>query len=210
MIPGTLLGLVALAAALGPGYIFVRRAQRHSNRPAQSQLSELVEMVVIGGTASLVAAGIVLAAADAFDALNTAELRKDLATYILDEPIRVFLAAAAFYGLAYGGAYLAARIGYRGRAPAIEPGGTGWGQAFSSNRPNESTSVTVTIELKDGRRIAGGLKSFTPGSQDNREIVLVQPLAGTLKPGGRQMPMNDHFVVLREDQIAVISGVYGN
>lgn len=166
-------------------------------------------MVVIGGTASLIAAGVVLAAVDAFDALNTADLRKDTATYILDEPVRVFLAAAVFYGLAYGGAYLAARIVYRGRAPVIEPGGTGWGIAFWANLPNRETPVTVTVELKDGRRIVGGLGSFTAGPEENREIVLVQPLAGTAGRGGRGVPMKEQFVVLREDQIAVVSGVYG-
>lgn len=208
MIPGTLLGLVALAAALGPGFVFVRRAERHNNRPSQSQLSELVEMVVIGGALSLVAAGVVLTAVDITDCIETAELRADPAEYILNEPLRIFLAAGLFYGLAYAGAYLMARITYRDSSAVIEPGVTGWGHAFWKGLPDKETPVLVTVELKDGRRVTGGLASFTVGSEENREIVLVQPLAATAKPGTKGVPMHENFVVLREDQIAVLSGTY--
>lgn len=209
MIPGTLLGFVALAAALGPGYLYVQRAERHRTRPIQSQLGELVEMVVVGGVLSLVAGGIVLTFVDATGCIDTNELRADPAAYILNEPLRVFAAALIFYRLAYGGAYLMALVGYRDSPAAIRPGVTGWAHAMWVNLPDKKSPVTVTVELKDGRRIAGGLSSFTAASEDNREIVLVQPPMATMKRGGHGMPMEDDFVVLREDQIAVVSGVYG-
>lgn len=209
MIPGTFLGVVALAAALGPGYLYFQRAERHRTRPSQSQLGEFVEMVVVGGLMSLLAAGVILTAIDSTDWIATDELLEDPLAYLFAEPMCVFSAALAFYALAYGAAFTLASVVYRGSAAAIQPGVTGWAQAMWLNVPNKKeTAVKVTVELKDGRRIAGGLGGFTPGSEGNREIVLVQPLKGTAKQGGQGQVMTDDFVVLHEDQIAIISGVY--
>lgn len=157
----------------------------------------------------MVAAAIVLAIIDRTGCVDTTALRNNPAAYIFNEPVRVFGAALIFYGLAYFAAYLLAWFTFRDSTAAIEPGTTGWERAFWKNLPNKQTPVTLTIELKDGRRIAGGLNGFTVGSEERREIVLVQPLAGTMKRGGKGMPMTEDFVVLREDEIAVISGVYG-
>lgn len=209
MIPGTLLGLVALAAALGPGYLYFRRAERHRTRPAQSQLGELVEMVVIGGLLSLVGAAVILIAIDLTGWVDADQLLEDPAAYIFAEPVRIFTAALAFYGLTYGAALALALAAYRGSTAAIQPGVTGWAQAMWVNVPDKKkTAVKVTVELRDGRRIAGGLGSFTPGSEGNREIVLIKPLIATAGRDGRGTPLKDDFVVLHEDQIAVVSGKY--
>ena len=96
MIPGTLLGLVGLAVALGPGYIYVRRAELHHNRPVQSQLGELVEMVVIGSAASLVSAGLVLGALTSLNFIDSTKLHEDAGAYLLSEPWKCFLAAVTF------------------------------------------------------------------------------------------------------------------
>jgi hypothetical protein len=61
----------------------------------QSQLGELVEMVVIGGGASLLAAGIVLGVCHSRGYLNTAQLHNDPGGYLLSEPWRCFAAASA-------------------------------------------------------------------------------------------------------------------
>jgi hypothetical protein len=166
-------------------------------------------MVVVGGLVSLLAAGLILTAVDATNWIVADDLLKDPTAYLFAEPVRVFSAALAFYALAYGAAFTLAVIVYRGSTAAIQPGVTGWAQAMWLEVPEKkTTAVKVTVELKDGRRIAGGLGGFTPGSEGNREIVLVPPLRGTAKQGGRGQPMADDFVVLHEEQIAVISGVY--
>lgn len=158
---------------------------------------------------ALLAAGVVLTAIDGTDWIEADEMLQDPAAYLFAEPVRVFSAALAFYALAYGAAFMLAIVMYRGSAAAIQPGATGWAQAMWLKVPDKKkTAVKVTVELKDGRRIAGGLGGFTPGSEGNREIVLVPPLKGTAKRGGRGQEMTDDFVVLHEDQIAVISGVY--
>jgi hypothetical protein len=210
VIPGTLLGLVALAAALGPGYIYVRRAELHRGRPRQSQLGELVEMVVVGGGMSLLAAGAVLIAIDATGFVDTDALRADVGGYVLSEPARFFAAALAFYGLAYALAFVASMIVYRDSTAVIEPGATGWLRAMWVDLPDKMQSPVVTVELRDGRKIAGGLRSFTAAPEDNREIVLARPLVASAGPRGKGVPLNEDFVVLREDQIAVVSGLYLN
>jgi hypothetical protein len=165
-------------------------------------------MVVVGGALSLVAAAIVLAVIDRTGCLDTMTLHDHPSEYIFNEPVRVFSAALAFYGLAYGAAYLMARIAYRGSTAAIEPGVTGWGHAMWVNLPDKKRPVMVTVELKDGRKIAGGLGSFTVGSEENREIVLVRPLIATSGSREAAASLEEDFVVLREDQIRVVSGVY--
>jgi Family of unknown function (DUF6338) len=207
VIPGTLLGLVALAAALGPGYLYVRRAELHHNRAGQSQLGELVEMVVIGGAASLLAAGIVLGTCHSRGYLDTAQLHNDPSAYLLSEPWRCFAAAVVFYGLAYGIAYFASRLVHRQTPAAIVPGATGWMQAMRTEVPRDKRAVVVTAELHDGRHLAGVLRSFTSAERENRELLLAAPLKVRTKAGAA-VELEDDFIVVREEQIFALSGRY--
>ncbi len=209
MIPGTLLGLVALAAALGPGYLYMRRAELHHNRPVQSQLGELVEMVVIGGAASLLAAGLILGSASSFDFISTTSLHKDPGGYLLAEPWRCFAISACFYALAYAIAYAASRVVHRRTTPAIAPGATGWTQAMRTAVP-KGKAVAVRVELRDGRKLAGALAAFSSAVESNREIVLRRPIKATAGPGETTVDLSDDFVTLREEQISLLSGRYIN
>jgi hypothetical protein len=208
VIPGTLLGLVALAAALGPGYLYVRRAELHHNRPVQSQLGELVEMVVIGGAASLLAAGLVLGSASSLNFINTTSLHKDPSNYLLAEPWRCFLVTACFYALAYAVAYTASRVVHRRTKPAIVPGATGWTQAMRASVP-DGKAVAIHIELRDGRKLAGVLAGFSSAVEPNREIVLRRPIKA-MGGSGKTVDLNDDFMALREEQISLLSGRYIN
>ncbi len=185
MIPGTLLGLVGLAAALGPGYVYVRRAELHHNRPVQSQLGELVEMVVIGGAASLVSAGLVFGALTSFNFIDSSQLHEDASGYLLSEPWRCFAAAGGFYSLAYLLAYVASRLVHRKTEPAIVPGATGWTKAMRTDLP-QGKAVSVQIELHDGRKLAGPLAGFTSAVETNREIVLRAPIKAAAPGPGRE------------------------
>ena len=207
MIPGTLLGLVALAAALGPGYLFVRRAERHHNRPSQSQLGELVEMVVIGGAASLAAAGIVLGAARFHGFIDTAALHNDAAGYLLAHSWRCLAAAAAFYALAYGIAFAASLLIHRQTSGVIEPGATGWTRAMRSRVPPKK-AVRVMAELNDGRKVAGVVTDFSSAPEQNREVVLGAPIVATIGRSDETVLVGADFLALREDQITLLSGRY--
>jgi hypothetical protein len=167
-------------------------------------------MVVVGGAMSLVAAGVVLVVVTETGFVDGELLRKDLGAYVLNEPAKFFASAIGFYVLAYSLAFLASVFVYRDDRAVIEPGATGWLRAMWVDLPDAQKPPVITVELKDGRKIAGGLRSFTAAPDENREIVLARPLVATAGPKGSPVKLNEDFVVLREDQIAVVSGVYGD
>jgi hypothetical protein len=209
VIPGTFLGLVALAAALGPGYLYVRRAELHHNRPVQSQLGELVEMVVIGGACSLIAAGAVLGVVHSKGWIDTAKLHQDAGGYLLAEPWRCFAAAVVFYALAYGLSYAASKFFLRNSTAAIVPGATAWTQAMRASLP-KGKAVSAMVELRDGRKLAGVVASFTSAEKENRELVLCRPIKASGGPGRGEVELSADFITLREEQIALFSGRYVN
>lgn len=77
MIPSSILGVALVAAALGPGYVYVRVARQKRPRGSQSQAAELVEMLVIGALLSITSAGIILSGGKATGFLDTAALAKN-------------------------------------------------------------------------------------------------------------------------------------
>lgn len=206
MIPGTLLGLVALAAALGPGYLFVRRAERHHNRPVQSQLGELVEMVVIGGAASLLAAGTVGGIVLSKGFIDGTALREDAVAYVVNQPWRCFATAAAFYALAYLITFGASLAVHRKGPSAIVPGLSGWTQAMRAEVPHGKV-VVVRVELSDGRRLAGRLGGFTSALEARREIVLRAPIK-VVTAGGLAVELIDDYLTVCEEDITLLSGSY--
>ena len=208
MIPGTFVGLIALAAALGPGYIYVQRARRHHERPAQSQLGELAELVVVGGLASLLAAGIVLSIVNATGFVDVSEVHEDVAAYVLTQPVRTFVSLLGFYGLAYGFALLVSHLTFRGETKAIEPGSSTWIRTMWVDLPNKRKPPIITIELKDGRKFAGGLRTFTGTPEEDREIALARPIVVQAGPNTAAVELPDDFIVFREKDIALLSGKY--
>lgn len=112
-----------------------------------------------------------------------------------------------FYGLAYGGALLAAKIVHRREDPEIELAGSLWHRAMRLDLPVGDVSM-VTIELKDGRKVVGRLRGFTIESGHNREIALKHPIGATSGPNSQPTELDDDFMVIREDEIACVSGRY--
>jgi small nuclear ribonucleoprotein (snRNP)-like protein len=74
--------------------------------------------------------------------------------------------------------------------------------------PSKKKPPIVTVELMDGRKIAGVLRACTTTTEENREILLNRPLVAQAGPQAKAVPLNEDFVVLREDKIRVVSGVY--
>jgi hypothetical protein len=167
----------------------------------------LVEMLVIGALASVVSAGAVLTIGEATNILNTEKLAEDFNRYLLTEPARAFGALIVFYGLAYTGAWVVAAVRHR-RDGDFTPDGSAWYQAFARGCP-EGSIPFLTIELKDGRWIAGAYKKATVERDDNRELCLQKPLGLAQSAESEMEPEPfDEFLLLREEEIRQIKGRY--
>jgi len=207
VIPNSILGVALVAAALGPGYVYVRLVRKKKPRGSQSQVAELVEMLVIGALASVASAGVVLSLAKASGFLDVDALAKDFNSYLLTEPARSFTCLIAFYALAYLAAWTVATLQHRGESD-FRPDGSVWYQAFANGCPSDSIPF-LTVELNDGRWIAGAYKKATVERDENRELCLQRPL-GTAEVGGAPMreERDEDFVLLREKEIRQIKGRY--
>jgi hypothetical protein len=207
VIPDTALGLILTVAALGPGYIYLRVAERRSRRPERSGLLEAVELAVIGALASTVALLIVGALADWFGIANVHWLGAHPAVYAGHHPLRLLWLVSAALALAYLIAYVAAIVAHHGKPDAIRPAGSAWTEAFMSERP-KTTATVLTVELRDGRRVEGTLQAHTPNPDDNRELYLIAPIRVQAGPRSTPVRLAESFVVLRETDILAISGRY--
>jgi hypothetical protein len=204
VIPSTFLGLVLFVASLGPGYVFLATTERRRPRRDQSQLAEAVQMAVIGAMASGAAALAVLGTG----VLDRACLSKEGSHYFLLEPLRGLGALLLFFLLAYLGAWLGARIWCLGLPKTHHPAATGWQLAFADRRSDRSDVTVLTIEMVDGRRVTGVLGDFTGTADDDRELVLVSPLAVQAAHDAEPIELDDKFLVLRESEIRAVSGRY--
>lgn len=204
MIPGTFLGLVLFVASLGPGYVFLATTERRRPRRDQSQLGEAVQMAVIGAMASGSAALAVLGSG----VIEKSRLASEGGHYFLLQPTRGLGALLLFFLLAYLGAWLAARIWCLGLPKSRHPAATGWQLAFADRREDRSDLTILTVEMADGRRVTGVLGDFTGTAGDDRELVLVPPLAVQVEHSTKAVELNDNFLVLREAEIRAITGRY--
>jgi hypothetical protein len=207
VIPTSILGVALVAAALGPGYVYVRVAREKRPRGSQSQAAELVEMLVIGALLSVVSAGIVLSIGRATGYLDTGALARDFNAYLLGSPARTFSALIAFYAIAYLAAWGAASWKFRG-ASDFKPDGSAWYHTFATSCPPRSIPF-LTIELNDGRWISGAYRKATVERDENRELCLQRPLGMAAHAGAPMLPeSDDEFVVVREKEIRLIKGRY--
>jgi len=207
VIPDSLLGLVLFAASLGPGYVFETVAEKRRPRPARSTLGETIEMAVIGASFSVLAAILVLLLAHETAWIDTKALANETTLYVLQNPLRAPAALATVFVLGYAGAGVTARLLYRGKNPRIQPGFVPWHRVFLQDRPNDDSSVFVTVYMRDGSKIAGTLGAYTLEHGDNREIALVAPMAKQLKEAVAE-PLDEAFVVLREEDVLYMTGHY--
>ena len=208
MIPATLLGLVLLAAALGPGYLYVRYASDRKPRRDQSQLQETIEMLIIGGLAAVLSAAVVLIVGEASDAIDTGAIADDPGRYLLTEPARSFGALFLFFGLSYVGVGLVAWIRFR-EEPKVSHG-SAWHGMFFDRLPDKRKHVPLlTVELRDGRKVTGAVHSFTREREDMRELVLIPPMRVQPSPTAKMSePLKDHFLILKDEDVLYIAGRY--
>ena len=204
MIPGTALGVVFVVAAFGPGYLYLRVAERRTFRNERSGLVEAVELAVVGAFASILALLGVGAIADLTGIVGVHQFSDSPHVFLAHHPLRVIwvlaLALAAAYGLAYGVALLLNR-----QKPTIHPG-TSWIWAMQPARTDITLMVRATVELRDGRKIEGTVVGHTAEVAENKELLLKEPIRAQPAPGLEAQKVPDEFIVLREADMIALSG----
>jgi Family of unknown function (DUF6338) len=207
VIPGSALAVVFVVAAFGPGYLYLRVAERRISRAERSGLVEAVELAVIGAFASTLALLAVAAIAQAAGLLDIYRFAADPHHYWVNHPLRILWLIAVVLACAYGMAYLAARFVHRRATPSIRPG-SGWTEIFlGARRDNPNLGVRITAELRDGRRIEGTLGGHTTEKGENRELCLFAPLRVKTGPEADTETLEaETFIFLRESDILAMSG----
>jgi hypothetical protein len=205
--PTTLVGLAFFVASLGPGFVYLRVAERRRPTPERSALAEAVEMVILGAAISLLSALLVLAVAGT-DWLAWKALIERPQRQIDDHPFRLLGPLAAALVISYIAAWIA-RVVVNAPKPKIVPTGlTRWQQAFWRDRPSDQHSAIVTAELRDGRTFTGMVRGFTVQEAENRELLLHAPLAVRRRSDALPEEIQDAFVVIREEEVLYLAGRY--
>ena len=211
MIPDTVLGLLVIAASLGPGYLFVRLGELRNPRPSRSTLLELVELVATGGTFTI----LVLWAALAVDRyvrniVDLDALAASRTDYVLAQPLRTTTLVVFVIAGAYLLAWLAALAVYRGMPPTQRSWQT-WHEAFRIQEHGGSLCrAYATVELRDGRTVAGPVAFYTTqgAPSDERELALERPISAKASGTAEYVEVPDERVILRASDIAVVSVQY--
>jgi hypothetical protein len=213
VIPETIVGIVVFAAAVGPGYAFVRIVERYGPRRDRSTLEEAAELLVVGSAATGAALLLVLwASTSAPDVgVDRSALADEPVSYILREPGRTLLALAIAVPLSYLLVWAATRAIYHGKAREIQAGGTMWYAAFKQLVPVDHGTL-VTVERKDGSAITGLLGSATADNSSRREMLIIapanRPIYARPNPNAAPIPLQDAFVIVTAEEIQTISGRY--
>ena len=210
MIPSTLLGVLAFLASAGPGYAYVKIAERWRRPAEKTALREAMELLVIGSLATALGVLAALIAGDERGFLDTVALAERPGRYMVTHPLEIGAALLIVLVISYGGAVLAALLVHKGRR-RVYPDSAWWG-AFERRLP-EGHGVYATVGLKDGRAITGGVHSFTaePVAVEDREIALAAPGDQPLivRRGDEEpVALADRLVLLRGSDIAYVSARY--
>jgi hypothetical protein len=209
--PDTLVGLVLFVAGAGPGYVYVRLRLRYTPREAgRSALEEAAEYAVFGALASGLATLATLAIGDVTGLLNTRAIADAPATYAATEPARSLLGLGLVLALSYGTVALGTWLLLGRGRQVITPGETAWYAAFHRMLP-AGHGVYATLELRDGRAVAGLVVAYTPEFEERREIVLLRPVGGQLyerTPAGEARPLADTFMLIQGQDVLSIAGRY--
>ena len=211
MIPSSVTGLVVFLASVGPGYVYVRVAERWRPYRERTVLREAAEIVVSGSLATLVGVVVALLVARITNLLPDREALIDGAgRYLVFHPGRLGLTLLIVLVVSYGLAWVIARFA-PGRGAEVFAD-SGWYGALERKLPKDH-GVRATVELQDGRTIAGAVRAFTsePTPIDDRELMLAATDSSPMlvrTADGRVESIGDQFVLLRGDEIRYITGTY--
>jgi hypothetical protein len=176
VIPNSVFGLLVVATSIGPGYLFVRIAERKTPRPARSTLLEIAELIAVGGSCSVLALLVSLLIARWTGKVDLRALGRDGTEYTLTHPVPVLtllLGVLAGSYLLSGIATLTAYLIVQRKSPATLRHYSVWHELL---RRQEAGQPLVTVELRDGRTVAGPVAYYTleEAPPDCRELVLIK------------------------------------
>ena len=207
MIPDSLAGLLLFAASIGPGYVYIRVAERRRPRAERSQLLEAAELLVLGALITTVVAMLVVSVAQQVGLVDVATVHREGLDYLLLHPVRGFATLGAIFGLSYLGGGLVGWVAHLGEQASQQPG-TVWRDVFGQKK--ETNDAWATVELRDGRFLQGQVVSYTLDvSSDPRELALAAPLYQ--RRVGRtdvEQVSNTDFLVLREEDVLYVAVNY--
>jgi hypothetical protein len=206
MLPGAPIALFALAALL-PGWIFVRLAERRVPRPERSALAELVELAAVGF--STVAASVFAVAIlswthipGLFNVRAWAILRGDyLGRHIGSALLSAGLVAILSCGLAVALFFAI----YRSRSKGFHPGATVWYDALG--RTPAGKRAWVGIHRADGSLVEGFLFSYSYTDEERSGIALQAPMKVTF-PGRPRGDLAMERVIIPGSQILALTVVH--
>lgn len=210
MIPSTLTGVLVFLASVGPGYLYVRVIEQWRPFRERTPFREAAEIVVSGALATTVAVVLSMNIGQQTGLLSIAALATDPGQYLARHPPRAGGVIAIVLALSYGIAYATARLS-PGKGAKVYPD-SAWYGAFERELPDEH-AIVATVELRDGRRVVGLIRSFTaePTPVDDRELTLCAPTGGAMlasAAGGLPQPIPDQFMLLRGSEISNVSFTY--
>jgi Family of unknown function (DUF6338) len=213
VIPSTLLGLVVLAASIGPGYVWIRVAEARVPRGPRTQLLEIAELIVIGGLFSTIAFLGVLAFADWSGWIDTNALAAEGTDYVIRHTTRGLSVVVVGLAVAYAGAFAVARwIVYRKYRPRIGHGFSAW---YSTLIPKDADHAAyATVDLRDGTTVAGWVTQVTTGEVPvaERDLVLRaepgKPLKVRPPSANTFVDSPDGAIVLNGSDVLTVSASY--
>lgn len=172
--PTTLWGFLVLVGVLGPGYAWVRYAERRKPRPSRSGILEAADVIYIGVSATS-AALIFLLAARPLNFPAPAELSPGLLQFARDDFWRALGSLASVIALSVVGTLLVARLAYGPSKPRINPGETVWFEVFKD--ATASNPIPVSIDMVDGRIMEGlFLGTDLEADIEQRDLALQRPI----------------------------------
>jgi Family of unknown function (DUF6338) len=206
VLPGDLIGVVILLAAVAPGYVYVRVAEHYRSRPERSALLETAEVVVIGAGCTTLAAGALVGIGQWVDGivLDTSSWIRHGNAYLRSRPDLLLRSAALALVLAFLVAYVAARVVNRGRPRHIVPGIAVRSGVFEAAR-REGKRGWVAVHLKNGTIVEGYLQAYPTGDVEAPEIALQKPTGLTEPDSERSIVSGVDSVVIGGDEIALIT-----
>lgn len=206
MLPDAPIALLALAA-LFPGWIFIRLAERRAPRPERSGFAELVELAAVGFSTVALSALTVASLSwtrlpGLFDVRVWARVRGGyLGQHIGSALLSMALAAGLSCVLAVGLFFAI----YKFQSKGIHPETTVWYDALG--RTPEGKYAWVGVQRVDGSLVEGFLFSYSYTDEETAGIALQGPMRLT-PPGEKPGDLALDRIVIPGSQIQVLSVIH--
>jgi hypothetical protein len=202
------LGVLVIALALVPGWLYLRLRKRVQPPSSATGLSQLLEVVAVGLLTTGISVFVLsliphrwlpwLIDLETWAAVGNDHLRHNVRNSMISVAVVLGLASLVAFAL-----HLLQRSG----SDRFDPESSVWGQALG-RRP-EGTAPWVGLQLRDGPFVEGVLHSLSFGheDQDERDIALTCPIRVT-DDGGPARSVEIDRVIVPGREILYISVIH--